>query len=569
MRTPFSEMILRYKAWITFLQKTLSLGNIYNLQDMKRFLLTSLTALFFTLFINAQSEKEIKADINHVTVFPDRAQISQEAAVSFLPGKSTIKLSSLSPYIDAQSVQVRGTGDFTILSVNQQNNFLQNLEESPEIKSIRKQIDILQNKVEDEKAAIDILKDKQAFLIANRAILVKETAFSIEQFKSLMDLYTKNMEQATVTAIMKQRLIKDYEKQIIALQKQISDKLGRQQLPSGEISVVVSCDKQTSGKLSFSYVVSNAGWYPSYDIRVDDIKNPCTIIYKANVVQSSGVDWKDVKISFSNATPWIAGDVPVLYPWFIDYYTPAQILYSPPQATQRSKAAVPMNDAVVMEKSETAKEAAPVPVETRIGETTVVFDVGIPTTIPSDGQTQTVEIQRLTAPALYKYVTTPKLSQLAYLTANITDWAGLNLQSGEATLYFENTFVGKSNVNVSQLTDTLALSLGNDNSIIVKREKRVDFTTRKTIGSNKTETYSFLVTIRNNKPVPVKIRLNDQIPVSSNSGITVDPVELNGGRYNPQTGEVKWDLEINKQESKQIVLTYSVKYPKDKTIILE
>ena len=102
-----------------------------------------------------------------------------------------------------------------------------------------------------------------------------------------------------------------------------------------------------------------------------------------------------------------------------------------------------------------AKEAAPVPVEKKIGETTVTFDVAVPCSVPSDGKMQTVEIQRLTAPAEYKYVTTPKLSQLAYLTANINDWAKLSLQSGEATLYFENSFVGKSNVNVSQLTDTL------------------------------------------------------------------------------------------------------------------
>ena len=78
----------------------------------------------------------------------------------------------------------------------------------------------------------------------------------------------------------------------------------------------------------------------------------------------------------------------------------------------------------------------------------------------------------------------------------------------------------------------------------------MDFTSRKTIGSNKTETYSFLLTVRNNKPVPVKITLNDQIPVSSNSGITVDPVELSGGKHNAQTGEIRWDLEINKQETK-------------------
>ena len=86
---------------------------------------------------------------------------------------------------------------------------------------------------------------------------------------------------------------------------------------------------------------------------------------------------------------------------------------------------------------------------------------------------------------------------------------------------------------------------------------------------NKTETYSFLLTIRNNKSTPVKITVKDQIPVSSNSGITVEPIELSGGDLNSQTGELKWDLDLKPQETKQLILTYSVKYPKDKTVILE
>ena len=129
--------------------------------------------------------------------------------------------------------------------------------------------------------------------------------------------------------------------------------------------------------------------------------------------------------------------------------------------------------------SEKSVEAAPPEVQKQIGETTITFDISVPYTIPSDGKMQTVEIQRLNAPADYKYVTLPKASRLAYLTANITDWAKLSLQSGEATLYFENSFVGKSYLNVTQLTDTLTLSLGTDNSILVKREKRKDFTSKK------------------------------------------------------------------------------------------
>jgi uncharacterized protein (TIGR02231 family) len=224
---------------------------------------------------------------------------------------------------------------------------------------------------------------------------------------------------------------------------------------------------------------------------------------------------------------------------------------------------------MVSEMEMNEAEAAPIAVEKQVGETTVTFDITAPYTLQSDGKVQTIEIQRTTTPAEFKYIAIPKLSSSAYLTGNITDWAKQNLIGGEATLYFENTFVGKSFLNVNQLKDTLTVSLGTDNSILIKREKRQDFTSKRVLGSNKTETYSFLITVRNNKGNPVRITVNDQIPISSNSGIEVDAVELSGGKHNSQTGMIRWDLEIKPQETRQLILTYSVKYPKDKTIILE
>ncbi len=540
---------------------------------MKKTIITFILLSAVTLYASADTQKEIKAGLKHVTVYPDRAQLTHESNVEIPAGKSILKLGGLSPYIDAQSIQVRGFGDFMILSVNHQNNYLQNLDEVPEIKTIRNQIEELQLKVEDEKAAISVLNEKKAFLEANRSILVsKQNAATTEQLKSMMDLYTTSMDQVTVSVLKKNRIIKDYEKQISALQKQINDKSGKAQLPSGEISVAISSEKAVTGKMTFSYVVSNAGWYPSYDIRVDDITKPVNIFYKANVFQSTGADWNNVKLSFSNANPWIAGTVPTLYPWFIDYYAPP-VLYNAIRGkaagVQRSQAPVMMEMAVAEADIAKAEEAAPITVEKQVGETTITFDIAVPYSVVSDGKIQTIEIQRTTSPADYKYVTVPKMSPLAYLTGNITDWAKQSLQSGEATLYFENTFVGKSYLNVNQMSDTLTLSLGTDNSILVKREKRKDFTSKKVIGANKTDIFSYLITIRNNKATAVKITLNDQIPVSSNSGITVEASELSGGKLNAQTGQVKWDLDIKPQETKQIVLTYSVKYPKDKTIILE
>jgi uncharacterized protein (TIGR02231 family) len=524
------------------------------------------------LCLCAENLKEIKAEIRQVTVYPDRAQLTHETVADLPAGNTILKLGGLSPYIDQQSIQVKGAGDFTILSVNHTNNYLENLEGPSGSKKYNSQIEALKLKVEDEKADIAVLKEKEAFLVANRAILVKETTFSIDQLKSVMNLYTTSMDEISSTTLRKNRLIKDYEKQIDALQKQISDKFGKQQLPSGEIEVTVSAPKPVSGKLSFAYVVSNAGWFPSYDIRVDDITNPVSIFYKANVFQNTGVTWKNVKLSFSNATPWISGDVPRLNPWFIDFFVPVmtpKVAGYARNAMKKSQEAAP--DMVVLESAieDENIEAAPVMIEKNVGQTTVSFDVAVPYSIPSDGKVQIIEIQRTKASANYRYAAIPKLSPVAYLTGNIGDWAEQSLIGGEATLYFENTFVGKSYMNVDQLKDSLTISLGTDNSILLKREKRKDFTSKRTIGSNKTDTFSFLISIRNNKQSPVKLSLYDQIPISTNSGIEVESSELSGGKLNSQTGEIHWDLTIKPQEIREVILTYSVKYPKDKTIILE
>jgi hypothetical protein len=67
----------------------------------------------------------------------------------------------------------------------------------------------------------------------------------------------------------------------------------------------------------------------------------------------------------------------------------------------------------------------------------------------------------------------------------------------------------------------------------------------------------------------VDIRLHDQIPLSQNSNIEVSAVELSGGNLDPATGKIRWDLKISPQETREIILTYTVKYPKNQKVILE
>lgn len=536
---------------------------------MKKYLFVALIAIALSSSTLDGQEKYIQSPVTHVTVFRQGAQLSGDAQLTIQPGTWDYVAGGLSPYIDPNSIQVRGEGDFMIMGVTHRNNYLENPSESDVIKSLRDKIEVLQTKIEDEDTALEVLLEKERFLKANYDVVTNKSAITPEQLKSFIDIYGTNMELVKNALLKKTRIIKEYKKEKEKLDQQLAGTIDRSRMPTGEIVVTVTGSKPATGKLKLSYVVMNAGWRPSYDIRVDDVSDPAIIIYKADIWQNSGIEWKDVKISLSNAAPMTAGFLPTLDPWFVDFYqeyalNEVVVMGYGTKARPAARAAK-AEEAAMMD----LEASAPLPVTVSESNISFSFDVNVPKTIASGGKMETVELQRLTVPATYSYAATPKLASTAYLMGYITEWEKYNLLPGESNIYFNNTFTGKGYINTAELTDTLPVSLGADNSITVKRDRRTNFTSQKLIGANRVETLSFLISVRNNKSREVTVRLRDQLPVSQNSDITVEAAELSGGKHNTVTGEVTWDLKVAPRETKEVVMTYTVKYPKNRKVVLE
>ncbi len=340
-------------------------------------------------------------------------------------------------------------------------------------------------------------------------------------------------------------------------------------MPSSEVFITVRADKNTRASISLNYLVTNAGWYPSYDIRVSSTDSPVNIYYKANAFQNTGVDWENVKLSFSSASPSVSGFMPVLNPWFIDFQQMANndrgISSAPASRSSRMKSEA--MDFELLDETEAMYMAPPVSI-TNTG-TNFTFDLDINQNIPSTGEASLIELQRLEADAVYKYMSAPKLKQEAFLTAGIADWESLNLLDGKANIYFGNMFTGETYISRAQLSDTLSVSLGRDESITIKREKRTDLTSTRMIGANRVDTRSFLITVRNNRTNNINLQITDQVPISQNNQIEVETDEISGASYNAINGELKWVLDLKPGESREFILTYKVKYPKNQKVILE
>jgi uncharacterized protein (TIGR02231 family) len=155
------------------------------------------------------------------------------------------------------------------------------------------------------------------------------------------------------------------------------------------------------------------------------------------------------------------------------------------------------------------------------------------------------------------------------LKAEITDWQDFNLLDGEANLFFEGAFLGKTIFDLENAGDTLKLFLGKDKGVSVERKTLKEFRKKQFLGFSVTDNRAYEILVRNNKKQSIKIVIQDQFPVSENKEIEVDNKESQGASLNPDTQILTWTAEIAPKEEKKFLLKYSVKYPKNKIVVLD
>ncbi len=202
-------------------------------------------------------------------------------------------------------------------------------------------------------------------------------------------------------------------------------------------------------------------------------------------------------------------------------------------------------------------------------QTTVEIEVTDPYTLKSNGEQIQVDLKKYQIEASFEYYAVPKLDKDVFLMAKITNWDQYNFLAGEANLYFEDAYVGRSILDAKSLKDTLEISLGRDKSIVINREKKDELSKRRSIGANTTESRTYNIEIRNQKSSSILLTLLDQLPKPINSNISVAAKELSGGTYSEQTGEVKWEMQLGPQSKKELTFGYEVKYPKRERVILD
>lgn len=221
-------------------------------------------------------------------------------------------------------------------------------------------------------------------------------------------------------------------------------------------------------------------------------------------------------------------------------------------------------------KEEKKKESIKtVNVNTEYQPTTTVFQIKDKYTIQTDGKTTTIGIQQMEIPALYEYISVPKVDEAAYLGAKIVNWQEYDLQPGEVSLFFEGSYLGKTYLDLGAASDTLTLPLGKDNGIKVVRKMVKEFSSKRFIGSNRTDSRSYEITVRNNKKETVTITIQDQFPISVTKEISIDDMKAPEGAVDKESGIITWTVTLQAGQEMKLTKSYTIKYPKDRRVVLE
>lgn len=528
--------------------------------------------LLFTPLIWAQKAQITNAKLNAVTVYFSSAELAHSLSANLNKGTNEIVIKNIANNIDENTIRILAPKSVTVLSAqfttdtytDKDNSHPKSKQIKDSIELLTLQIDKLSNQIAAEKQIVELIKENKKVLGNGTALNIAEYTKFINYSKEEMvasldkaDAYTEKQNKLrTLRYELEQRLEGDVSKE--------------KTLSKGKIVLQVMSDTPQKADFSLSYVTPLAGWFPFYELRANDINSPLSLLYKGEIYQTTGVDWKNIKLTLSSGNPNVRNEITLLKAWFLRFGNRYSAETMEINAYRRSNtfAAAEMRVADVKDVTKEEMVEATMNDYTDVSENQLntSFEITTPYDILSNGREYSVALKELKIKAKYEYYSAPRVDNGVYLVASIDDYSQYNLLNGEANIIFEDMYVGKTMISPNQTTESMQLTMGNDKKISIKREKIADKSETKFISSYKEQTFTYEITIKNNKKETINLKLKDQYPISTNEKIQVELLEDSKAEVNTETGILTWNTTLKAGESKKYRLSYKVKYPKSEVI---
>lgn len=569
---------------------------------MKKICLLLAIGLVFPILSQKVSESTIKSDIKKVKLFLTAGEMTHTAPVKLTKGRNKLIFPGISAFADPQSIQFSIPVTYRLVSFSTEMDFLAAEQFNPRISKLKDSLNILKDQIQLNADINSSYQAELAVMNTNRDLKGNNQNITVAQIKEAAEYYrTRTLEiNKQLSKLNKESYV--LGEKIDLIRMQLTELNFNENQRSNQVIILLDIDEAVTSECTLSYIVSDCGWVATYDLSATEINQKINLKYKAKVYNNTGNEWNNVDLTLSTADPRLSATQPELMPWYLAYYygdaNKKKSSYYAPQsaadvnyrqevennlnwANQRAYDNYMMEgqykgDVFTKNEEERSKLESMKTIKNRvqmeqveISELTAEFAITNKFSCPTDGKPYVVDVKEMNLDATFSYVCVPKLDHGAFLLANIVGWQDLDLMPGETNVYFGGKYVGVSEIDTRNVSDTLSLSFGRDGKVTVMRKLKSELSSKKVVGSSKKEIFMYEIAIRNNRNIPVKITVFDQVPVSKNTDITVTADEISDGTKNAETGEVKWDITIQPNEVKNLNIGYTVKYPKDAQVVLQ
>ncbi len=562
-----------------------------------------------------------------VTVYQNSALVTREVEVPQGAGPMELVVTPLPPQTIDSSLYSEGTDGIRILTTRYRMRPIQEdtredvRKKEAQLKQLQLEAQKIQSDIGVVQKNLEMLAKLENFTTANLQHQAEKGTLNTEAIMALAKYVMDNRAEKSKTLVDLQDLLRTNQEQTQFVQRQLQELAAGSTRTERDAIIVVDKQHAPAGKLRLNYLVNSASWRPQYKFRASKTNDkPVQVEYLAAVMQQTGEDWSNVRLTLSTAEPLLNSAPPDLKMLEVavlprasqpaaaqggagggqmdmkaqlqqaqqlrrqaqrDYNVERKLSKGAGAgmgggrslgANKDDEAVATFNRAAAIEQSYELLALQETDVRTRVVSNnregpSITYHLSSHLTIPSRQDEQVIEVAKLDMKPQYYYKAVPVLTSHVYRLADLTNKSEYVLLPGEATMYIGADFVGRTELPLVAIGEQFTAGFGVDPQLQVQRQM-ID-KTRTMQGDNQILKFEYRILVSSYKAEPVKVQVWDRLPhtdteavgvtlVKSTPEVSTDPLYVRESRPH---NLLRWDLTVDPGMTgeKALVLNYEFK----------
>jgi len=538
---------------------------------------TSLVAVAaLTAIPTRAAEIDATSAVDAVTVYPDGASVTRVLAADLPTGDNTLVIRDFPLTLDTSSLRVEGEAGAGLI--------IGAIDARPPRAAPPVNLPELDRRIEALKDERVNLQGTIAAAAARRKFAErfaetspvglgeKGEARPLSEWRAAFAAVSEEVATADAAIRDAERRQRDIDREIARLE------LDRSTRPPSklEVRIDLAASAATRATLRVTYAVRNARWAPLYDARLDtgakDRKPALELVRRAEITQTTGEDWSNVALAVSTVRTARGGNAPDLNSLIVQYPQvprPVQMgAVSDNMRLLRAAPPAPQSLEAVEKRAEEQQAVA------EIGGFQVMFKIPGRVSVGANEGAKSLRVATATIAPDLAVRAVPVKDPTAFLEASFKQEEDAPLLPGRVSIYRDGVFVGRGPMAAAARDETVRLGFGADDKVKIERAvlKRNEGSAGLIVTTAKTDERSFKTSVRNGHDFPIRMSIEDQLPVSENEEIQVEmlpsttPPTATNSR--DRRGVLEWAFDAKAGEVRDIAFAWRVRWPKDKGVVM-